>query len=162
MGPGYLAPLLGQRAPLWLPGLVWSLGPWLRLRSRPTRAHRGGPLPGVQDRLAACALGGCGSGWVHPIGQVGLQCSMWPKDGSTTPPQASATAGLWEGPVQQGVCAGQGLGRGLVLCHPGLPLGTTALARPHGRCGSCGLDPERQEDHCILEASALASIRIVR
>ena len=32
--------------PLWLPGLVWSLGPGLRLRGRPTRAHRGGPPPG--------------------------------------------------------------------------------------------------------------------
>lgn len=62
------------------------------------------------------------------------------------------------GAHQQGVCVRQGLGRGLVLCPPGLPVGTTALAGPHGRCGSCGLDPERQEDHCILEASALASI----
>ena len=56
-----------------------------------------------------------------------------------------------------GVCA-PGSGKGLILCPPGLPVGTTALAGPHGRCGSCGLDPERQEDHCILEASALASI----
>lgn len=37
----------------------------------------------------------------------------------------------------------QALGRGLVLCPPRLWAGTTASVRPPGRCGSCGLDPER-------------------
>lgn len=47
---------------------------------------------------------------------------------------------------------------GRVLCPPSLWVGTTALAGPHRSCGSRGLRAERQKDHCILEAVALASI----
>lgn len=71
-----------------------------------------------------------------------MQCCMRPKDGSTALPQASAAEGRQEGP-RKGVC----------------PLSSKALGGEHrfgrvsGRCDSCGLDPERQKDHCILEAS---------
>lgn len=85
---------------------VWSLGHgWLR--SHPTRALRRIPLQTriLQDRLVAVPLGAAVSGWDSPRRARRLQCSMWPKGGSTILPQARAAAGLLEGPIQQGVCA---------------------------------------------------------
>lgn len=161
MGPGYLVPLLGQRAPLWLPGLVWSLGPWLRLRGRPTGAHRGGPPPGVQDRLVACALGGCGSGWVHPQGKRGCSAACGQKMAALHRLRPALQSGCWRGPSSR-VCACARVWEGAwSFALQGSQWGPLLWAGPHGRCGSCGLDPERQEDHCILEASGLYP-RIVR
>lgn len=132
----------GSPGPLgaWVPGpSPRAEGPvvaaWAGLESRAMAEAERPSYQGSQRRTpfrcARQAGGLCPWGlrlWLgSPTGQAGLQCSMWPKDGSTTPPQASATVGLLEGPIQQGVCMRQGLGRGLVLCPPGLPVGTTAL-----------------------------------
>lgn len=66
------------------------------IRGHPSRVHRGGSLQAQaeQNMLTASPLGAAlDSAWVRPIVQVGMQCSVWPKDGSTALPQSSAAAG---------------------------------------------------------------------
>lgn len=57
----------------------------------------------LKESWLLAPLGGYSSGWIHPTGLVGMQCCMWPKDGSTALPQSHSAEGPQEGP-RKGPC----------------------------------------------------------
>lgn len=111
--------------------------------------------------------------WHHAVPFRGLRAPLWVSDAERMPCQGSQRwdtvcprpRGLlrWPGSPQRewgcGAARGQKmaalhcLGRAQQRGHGALRRGDPALAGSPGRWDSYGLDPERQKDHCILEAS---------
>lgn len=115
------------------------------LRGRPATARRGGPPPyagseghtGCPHPNGAAALSG-----LTLYGGWGCSAACGRKMAALHCLRPARPTGLQAG-----------LRKGARFCPPRLGVGTTALAGSQRRCDSFGLDPERQEDHCILEAS---------
>ena len=97
--------------PLWLPGLVWSLGPWLRLRGRPTRAHRGGPPPGEKTGWWPVPGGAAALAGFIPQGKRGCSAACGQKMAALHRLRPAPQSGCWRGPSSR-VCACPGVWEG--------------------------------------------------
>lgn len=137
--------------PLWLPGLVWSLGLCPPVRGLPAKATEGGPLQACAGQ--PCPYGPGSVGFTRCVGGDAVQrvAKRWQ--------HCTASARHCRGAAgeSQAWCAGSGKGGlsfSLQVSRWGQPLWLGLLEAVLHVAST----PGNKGDHCILEALALASI----